>query len=81
VSVLKRLDALREGAPKDSLLAEAVAEASEAIGGLVGYFVADNHFSLTCAKCGHAGEIVYREQRLSWRMTPWGRLFKLEVVH
>jgi hypothetical protein len=39
--VLKRLDALRERAPKDSLLAEAVAEASDAIDGLVGYFIPD----------------------------------------
>ena len=36
--VLKRLDALRERAPKDSLLAEAVAEANESIDGLVQSF-------------------------------------------
>ena len=39
--VLKRLDALRERAPKDSLLAEVVSEASDAIDGLVGYFIPD----------------------------------------
>jgi hypothetical protein len=44
--VLKRLDALRERAPKDSLLPEAVAEASEAIAGLIGYFLADNELPL-----------------------------------
>jgi hypothetical protein len=44
--VLKRLDALRERAPKDSLLAEAVSEASEAIGGLVGCLLAENQLPL-----------------------------------
>jgi hypothetical protein len=36
--VLKRLDALCDQAPKDSILPSLVAKASEAIGELVGYF-------------------------------------------
>jgi hypothetical protein len=36
--VLKRLDALRDQAPKDSVLSRLVAKASEPVGELVGYF-------------------------------------------
>ncbi len=39
--VLKRLDALRARAPKDSVLFNRVTEARGSVGGLVGYFIAD----------------------------------------
>jgi hypothetical protein len=40
--VLKRLDTLRARAPKRGVLFKLVIEASEAVGGLTGYFVADS---------------------------------------
>jgi hypothetical protein len=39
--VLRRLDALRERTPKDNTLSKLAAEASEPIGGLVGYLIGD----------------------------------------
>jgi hypothetical protein len=40
--VLKRLDALRAWAPKRGVLFKLVAEASEAVGGLAGYSIANS---------------------------------------
>jgi len=40
--VLKRLDALRARAPKRGVLFKLVTEASEAVGGLTGYFIANS---------------------------------------
>jgi hypothetical protein len=39
--VLKRLDAIRQRAPKDSTLSKLPAKAIEPIGGVVGYFIPD----------------------------------------